>query len=195
MSAPSDISDPADVTRLLAQASRGDADAIDRLVPILYEELRRLAHLRMRGERPGHTLGTTALVHEAYLELAGLDRMTWRDRAHFLAMAARAMRRVLIDHAAARGAQKRGGGDRAITLDEEAELVLGGGARDDELLALDEALGRLAMVSERQCRVVECRFFAGMNVEETAEALHTSPATVKRDWTVARAWLHRELKS
>ena len=195
MSAPGGTTDSGDVTRLLAQASHGDAGAVDRLVPILYEELRRLAHLRMRGERPGHTLGTTALVHEAYLDLAGLDRMTWRDRAHFLAVAARAMRRVLIDHAEARDAQKRGGGQRAITLDEEAELVLGGGSRADELLALDEALVRLAAVSERQCRVVECRFFAGMTVEETAEALHTSPATVKREWTVARAWLHRELDS
>ena len=195
MSAPGGTTDSGDVTRLLAQASHGDAGAVDRLVPILYEELRRLAHLRMRGERPGHTLGTTALVHEAYLDLAGLDRMTWRDRAHFLAVAARAMRRVLIDHAESRDAQKRGGGQRAITLDEEAELVLGGGSRADELLALDEALVRLAAVSERQCRVVECRFFAGMTVEETAEALHTSPATVKREWTVARAWLHRELDS
>jgi RNA polymerase sigma factor (TIGR02999 family) len=193
MSAPGGTTDSGDVTRLLAQASHGDPEAVDRLVPILYEELRRLAHLRMRGERPGHTLGTTALVHEAYLDLAGLDRMTWQDRAHFLAVAARAMRRVLIDHAAGRDAQKRGGGQRAITLDEEAELVLGGGSRADELLALDEALARLAEVSERQCRVVECRFFAGMTVEETAEALHTSPATVKREWTVARAWLHREL--
>ena len=195
MSAPGGTTDSGDVTRLLAQASHGDPAAVDRLVPILYEELRRLAHLRMRGERPGHTLGTTALVHEAYLDLAGLDRMTWRDRAHFLAVAARAMRRVLIDHAEARDAQKRGGGQRAITLDEEAELVLGGGSRAEELLALDEALVRLADVSERQCRVVECRFFAGMTVEETAEALHTSPATVKREWTVARAWLHRELRS
>lgn len=193
MSESRDMTDSGDVTRLLAQASRGDRDAVDRLVPILYGELRRIAHLRMRGERDGHTLGTTALVHEAYLELAGLDRMTWRDRAHFLAVAARAMRRVLIDHAVARGAQKRDGGRRALPLDEAAQLVAGAGPPDDELLALDEALERLAAVSERQCRVVECRFFAGMSVEETAEALRTSPATVKRDWTVARAWLHREL--
>jgi DNA-directed RNA polymerase specialized sigma24 family protein len=169
-----DTTEPGEVTPLLAQASRGDRDAVDRLVPILYDELRRIAHARMRGERTGHTLETTALVHEAYLELAGLDRMEWRSRAHFLAVAARAMRRVLIDHAVERRAQKRGGpGARAVPL--------------------DEALHRLAATSERQCRVVECRFFAGMSVEETAEALDLSPATVKRDWTVARAWLHREL--
>ncbi|HEX2779483.1 MAG TPA: sigma-70 family RNA polymerase sigma factor [Gemmatimonadaceae bacterium] len=182
-----------EVTRLLALASRGDRDAVDRLVPILYEELRRIAHQRMRGERVGHTLETTALVHEAYLELAGLDRMEWQSRAHFLAVAARAMRRVLIDHAVARNAQKRAGKLQAVPLDEVPDLALVSGQRADELLALDEALDRLAGVSERQARVVECRFFAGMSVEETAEALGTSPATVKRDWTVARAWLYREL--
>ena len=193
MSATHDTTDSSEVGRLLALASRGDRDAVDRLVPILYEELRRIAHLRMRGERAGHTLDTTALVHEAYLEVAGLDRMEWRDRAHFLAVAARAMRRVLIDHAVARGAQTRQGARQASPLDEAAQLVIGAGPDADELLALDGALERLAGVSERQCRVVECRFFAGMSVEETAEALGTSPATVKRDWTVARAWLHREL--
>jgi RNA polymerase sigma-70 factor, ECF subfamily len=187
------MTEPGEVTRLLAQASRGDRDAVDRLVPILYDELRRMAHRRMRGERVGHTLDTTALVHEAYLELAGLDRMEWRDRAHFLAVAARAMRRVLIDYAVQRRAQKRDGGRRPVPLDEVEDLLALSGHRADELLALDEALRRLDAVSERQCRVVECRFFAGMSVEETAEALGTSPATVKRDWTVARAWLHREL--
>lgn len=183
-----------EVTHLLALASRGDRDAVDRLVPILYDELRRIAHLRMRGERTGHTLETTALVHEAYLELAGLNQMEWRDRAHFLALAARAMRRVLIDHAVARNAQKREGRLRAIPLDDAIDLEVVSGQRADELLALDDALQRLAVVSERQARVVECRFFAGMSVEETAEALGTSPATVKRDWTVARAWLHRDLE-
>jgi RNA polymerase sigma factor (TIGR02999 family) len=182
-----------DVTRLLARASDGDRDAVSRLIPILYDELHRMAHGRMRGERAGHTLGTTALVHEAYLELAGLDRMTWRDRTHFLAVAARAMRRVLIDHAVARGAQKREGARVAVPLDDVANLLLMSGQGPDDLLALDDALVRLAAVSERQCRVVECRFFAGMSIEETAEALRTSPATVKREWTVARAWLHREL--
>lgn len=182
-----------DVTRLLARASDGDRDAVDRLMPILYDELHRIAHGRMRGERVGHTLGTTALVHEAYLELAGLNRMEWRDRAHFLAVAARAMRRVLIDYAVQRGAQKREGARHTVPLDDVANLLLISGQSADDVLAMDEALCRLAAVSERQCRVVECRFFAGMSVEETAEALHTSPATVKREWTVARAWLHREL--
>lgn len=193
MSAASDIAESGEVTRLLEQASQGDRDAKDRLVQLLYDELHRLAHRRMRGEREGHTLGTTALVHQAYLEIAGLDRIQWRNRAHFLAVAARAMRRVLIDHAVARRAQKREGNLRAIPLDEIVDLPLVAGPSAEELLALDRALERLNALSERQCQVVECRFFAGMSVEETAEALQTSPATVKRDWTVARAWLHREL--
>ena len=187
------MTEPGVVTRLLARASDGDREAVDRLMPILYDELHRIAHLRMRGERSAHTLGTTALVHEAYLELAGLDRMEWRDRAHFLAVAARAMRRVLIDYAVQRGAQKREGARQAVPLDDVADFLLAGGHDEHDVLGLDEALTRLAAISERQCRVVECRFFAGMSVEETAEALHMSPATVKRDWTVARAWLHREL--
>ena len=184
-----------DETRLPSEASRGDRDAVDRLVPILYDELRRMAHRRMRGERDGHTLDTTALVHEAYLELAGLDRMEWRDRAHFLAVASVAMRRVLIDHAVRRNAQKRDGGRRAIPLEALADPdpAFVSEQQADELLALDEAMRRLALVSERQCRVVECRFFGGLSIEETAQALRVSPATVKREWTVARAWLHREL--
>lgn len=184
-----------EVTRLLALASHGDREAVDRLVPLLYEELRRIAHLRMRGERVGHTLETTALVHEAYLEIAGLDRIEWKGRAHFLAIAATAMRRVLIDHAVARGAKKREAQANAIPLDDALDVALADGPQADELLALDDALRRLAASNERQARVVECRFFAGMSVEETAEALGTSAATVKRDWTIARAWLHRELES
>ena len=186
---------PGEVTRLLAEASRGDRDAADRLVPILYDELRRMAHGRMRGERAGHTLDTTALVHEAYLELAGLERMEWRSRAHFLAVAAIAMRRVLVDYAVRRNARKRDGGRQAVPLDEVADVMLVSDERADELLALDDAMRRLAAVSERQCRVVECRYFAGMSIEESAEALRISPATVKREWTVARAWLHRELEA
>jgi len=182
-----------EVSRLIEEASRGDRDAADRLVPILYDELRRMAHRRMRGERSGHTLDTTALVHEAYLELAGLDRMEWRSRAHFLAVAATAMRRVLVDYAVRRKAQKRDGGRRAVPLEDAEDEMLVPDERADELVALDEAMRRLASVSERQSRVVECRYFAGMNIEETAEALQISPATVKREWTVARAWLHREL--
>jgi RNA polymerase sigma factor (TIGR02999 family) len=156
----------------------------------VYEELRRVAHRHLRGEQTGHTLGTTALVHEAYLELAKLEQVRWSGQAYVLAAASRAMRRILIDFAVARRAQKRGGGVVAAPLDDAVAMAA---TRGEELLALDEALDRLAAVSARQARVVECRFFGGMSVEETAEALGSSPATVKRDWTVARAWLNREL--
>ena len=189
------MTEPRDTTGSVAHAAGGDRDAVDRLVPLVYDELRRIAHRRLRGERADHTLDTTALVHEAYLELAGARDMPWRSREHFLAVAARAMRRVLIDYAVQRGAQKRNAGRPTVPLDEVEGLLRASGQRLEELLALDEALERLAAVSERQCQVVECRFFAGMSVEDTAAALGTSPATVKRDWTVARAWLHRELES
>ena len=149
-----------------------------------------MAHRHLRGERTGHTLGTTALVHEAYLELAKLDHIRWPGQAYVLASASRAMRRILIDFAVERRAQKRGGGVVGEPLDDAVAMAV---ARGDELLALDEALERLTAVNERYARVVECRFFGGMSVEETAEALGTSPATVKRDWMVARAWLNREL--
>ena len=170
-------------------AGQGD-DGLDDVFPAVYEELRRVAHRHLRGERPGHTLGTTALVHEAYLELAKLDHVRWPGQAYVLAAASRAMRRILVDHAVARRAQKRGGGVSAEPLDDAVAMAV---ERGDDLLALDEALDRLTAVSERSARVVECRFFGGMSVEETAEALGTSPATVKRDWTTARAWLNREL--
>lgn len=182
------------VTRLLEAWSQGERDALDRLIPLLYEELRRIAHRQMARERTGHTLGTTALVHEAFLDLARLERIRWQDRTHFLAMASRAMRRILVDHAVSRKAAKRGGGRERVGLDqagpkllEEEEL--------DEVLALDEALSRLEGMSERQVRVVECRVFAGMDVEETAEVVGVGTATVKRDWAAARAWLNRELAS
>src|SRR6185369_14708823 len=165
-------------------------NALDDVFPAVYEELKRVAHRHLRGERAEHTLGTTALVHEAYLELAKLDHVRWPARPYVLAAASKAMRRILIDYAVARRAQKRGGGVDAEPLDDAVAMAL---SRGDELLALDEALGRLAQVNERYGRVVECRFYGGMSVEETAEALGTSPATVKRDWTVARAWLNREL--
>ena len=168
----------------------GAPDALDEIFPVVYEELRRVAHRHLRGEGTGHTLGTTALVHEAYLELARLDHIRWPGRAYVLASASRAMRRILIDYAVARRAQKRGGGVAAEPLDDAVAAAV---SRGDELLALDEALDRLTAVNARYARVVECRFFGGMSVEETAEALGTSPATVKRDWTVARAWLNREL--
>lgn len=165
-------------------------DTVDRLVPLTYAELRQIAHHHLRRERQGHTIDTTALVHEAYLRLAPLDSMEWQGRTHFLAMAARAMRRVLVDYAKQRGAQKRGGGRSRVELQPWMVMV---DDRGEDLLALDDALERLASLDERQCRVVECRFFAGMTIAETAEALQVSVATVKRDWTHARAWLNRAL--
>ena len=165
---------------------------MDEFFPVVYEELRRIAHRELRHERTGHTLGTTALVHEAYLRLAHLDRIRWKSRAHFLAVAAQAMRRVLVDYAVARRAQKRGGGHVPDSLDDAVAIA---GERSEELLALDEALQRLQSLDEQHARIVECRFFGGMSIEETAEALGVSPATVKRGWTMARAWLNRELSA
>lgn len=164
---------------------------MDDLLPLVYEELRRIAARELRRERPGHTLCTTALVHEAWLELAKLHRIEWQNRSHYLALAAQAMRRVLIDHAVARRAQKRGGGRIAETLDEDAMVLVQ--ARAAELLDLDAALDRLTALDERQGRIVECRFYGGMSVEETADALGVSRATVKRDWAAARAWLNHQL--
>lgn len=174
------------------QPSAPAGGALDDVFPAVYEELRRVAHRHLRGEQSGHTLGTTALVHEAWLELARVRQPHWPGRAYVLAAASRAMRRILIDHAVARKAEKRGGGAVAEPLDDAVVMAM---ERGDELLALDEALERLAAENARCARVVECRFFGGMSVEETAEALETSPATVKRDWTMARAWLNRELAS
>jgi RNA polymerase sigma factor (TIGR02999 family) len=181
-----------EVTRLLQSASQGDARALQQVLGMLHERLRGIAHRQLAGEGTGHTLETDGLVHEAYLRLDGLQRIQWRDRQHLLAMASRTMRRVLIDYAEHRRAQKRGGGDVALALEEiDAMSVLDRHA--DELHALDEALARLAELNPRQSQVVECRFFVGLSIEETAEALALSPATVKRDWTAARAWLNREL--
>ena len=160
-------------------------------MPVVYHELRRIAHAQLRGERAGHTLNTTALVHEAYLKLVGVDRVEWRDRAHFCAAAAGAMRRILIDYARARKRVKRGGEDAVqVPLAEGLDVAV---ERSEDFLALDEALTRLQAQNERQGRVVECRCFAGLSVEETAAALDISPATVKRDWDFSRAWLNREL--
>ena len=184
-STPPDDHPPAPLPR-----SSEAGNALDDVFPVVYEELKRVAHRHLRGERGEHTLGTTALVHEAYLELSKLDHVRWPGRPYMLAAASRAMRRILIDYAVARRAEKRGGGVEAEPLDDAVAMAI---SRGDELLALDEALDRLAGVNERYGRVVECRFFGGMSVEETAEALGTSPATVKRDWTMARAWLNREL--
>jgi RNA polymerase sigma factor (TIGR02999 family) len=164
---------------------------MDDLLPLVYGELKRIAARQLRAERPGHTLCTTALVHEAWLELSNLDRIRWQNRSHYLALAAQAMRRVLIDHAVARRAQKRGGGQRIESLESDPLVAVEGCPAD--LLDLDAALQRLAALHDRQARIVECRFFGGMSIEETAEALELSPATVKREWAVARAWLNREL--
>jgi len=182
--------DAGDVTRLLAGISGGDQAAWDALFPLVYERLQAIAHRQLRGERTEHTLATSDLVHEAYFSLVGIAAVSWTDRAHFMAMAARAMRRVLIDHARARRTQKRGGWRDKAVLDVDA---LPADVPDERLLFLDDALRRLEARNERYGRIVECRFFAGMSIEETAKALDISPATVKRDWLVARAWLHREL--
>ena len=181
---------PSDVTQLL-QAWNGDnREVLDRLTPLVYEELRRLASRHLRRERPGHTLTTTALVHEAYLNLVDQDRVQWQNRAHFFAIAARCMRRILLMHARKRRAAKRGGGTPNLPLD---DVIVVSEARADELLALNDALSKLEAMDERLGHVVECRYFGGLTIEETAEVLGVSTATVKRDWRTARAWLHRAL--
>ena len=181
-----------DVTRLLRVANAGDPDALKTVISLLYDRLREIAHRQLAGEAEGHTLETDGLVNEAFLRLTGIDRVQWRDRQHVLSMASRTMRRVLIDYADQRRAQKRGGGATPVTLDEASTVVAD---HADDLHALDEALERLEHLNSRQCRVVECRFFAGLSIEETAEVLSLSPATVKRDWIAARAWLNRELQA
>ena len=179
-----------EITRLLRAHAAGDTDALNDLLPLVYEELRRMAHRRMRGERAGHTFGTTALVHEAYLELVDLDRVDWEDRTHFFALAARVMRNVLVDYAVKRTAEKRGGDRDRVPL-READAAVEVDLTD--VLAVHQALERLEDIDERQARVVECRFFGGLTIDETAETLDVSPATVGRDWRVARAWLNRAL--
>jgi len=181
---------PGAITELLELARAGNEPAVDQLVPLVYGELRRIAARFMRRERPGQTLQTTALVHEAYLRLLKDQDISFQNRAHFLGIAARSMRQILVEHARARDAEKRGGERRRITLD---EAVAAGVPRDIDLLALDLALERLAVLDPNRARIVELRFFGGLTNEETAAALGVSPATVKRAWTVARAWLYREL--
>jgi RNA polymerase sigma-70 factor, ECF subfamily len=186
-----DRSDP-NVTALLEEFAAGDAGALDRLFPLVYEELQRVAHGQMHRERAGHTLDTTALVHEAYLKLVRHPpRVQWQSRIHFFAVAARAMRQILVNHARARGRAKRGGSATEISLD---EAVVMPEARSEELLALDHALERLEAMDARQSRVVELRYFGGLTIEETAQVLDVSAVTVKRDWTTARAWLYREVR-
>ncbi len=180
-------------TELLLLVGNGHRQALDELLPLVYEELRAIARRKLRSERSGHTLTTTALVHEAYLKLVQLDRMQWQSRAHFLAIAAHAMRNILVDYAQRRKSLKRGGGARRVPLaDAEATETLP--VEDaDRILALDAALERLSALDQRHVRIFECRFFGGMTIEETATALDVSPATIKRDWTLLRAWLAREL--
>jgi RNA polymerase sigma factor (TIGR02999 family) len=181
-----------DVTLLLARWNDGDEDALQQLVPIVHEELRRLARRQLAGERPNHSLQPTALVNEAYLRLVNLTQMQWQNRAHFLAMAARLMRRVLVDVARSRGYQKRGGGAKQVTFTQSLEVVDG---QPMDVVALNDALEALARVDERKSQVVELRFFGGLSLEETAEVLNVSRETVKRDWKFAKLWLLRHLRT
>ncbi len=182
--------EPGDVTRLLREFGAGDSEALNEAIPLLYGELRALAGRAMRGERRDQTLDTTGLAHEAYLRLRDQHRVEWQDRKQFLAIAAQMMRRILVDHARRRGAAKRGGLRDRVALNES-------GIEDKDppldLPAIDAALGRLAVLDPRLAKIVELRFFGGLTVEDTADVLESSPATVKRDWSVAKAWLRREL--
>lgn len=188
-------SEQKDIDAALSMLQRGAPDAWDGLLPLVYGELRRIAHRQMAAEAVGHTLSTTALVHETYLKLKDQVRSEWVDREQFFAIAARVMRRILVDYARKHWAQRRGGrGRRAVALDEADEAgLLAVAERASELLALDAALERLSVMDARLGQVVECRFFGGMSEEETARALGVSPRTVSRDWAMARGWLHDEL--
>ncbi len=179
-----------DITRLLADLTGGNSDVVNTLLPLIYDELHRMASNQLRNERRDHTLNATALVHEAYLKLVDQDRVSWQNRAHFLGVAAQAMRRILINYAEARRAQKRGGDVVATTFDDELAPQ---DARADDLIELDEALKRLHAVNPRQASAVEYRFFGGLTHEEIAELLDVSVPTVRRDWRLARAWLASEL--
>jgi len=181
---------PHEVSQLLLAWSDGDQSALDKLVPLVYAELRRLAGHYMSRERAGHSLQTTALVNEAYLRLVDYKRMQWQGRAHFFAVSAQLMRRILVEHARSRHYLKRGGGAPQVSLEEAAVISE---EQDADLVALDDALESLAAIDQRKSRVVELRFFGGLSVEETAEVLKVSPLTVMRDWSTAKAWLYREL--
>jgi RNA polymerase sigma factor (TIGR02999 family) len=179
-----------DVTAILRAWTGGDERALDRLLPVLHEELRRTARAYMRRERSGHTLQTTALVNEVFLRLVDIHQVEWHDRVHFLTMAAQLMRRILVDHARRRGYRKRGGGERPVPLDESAMISPGW---SPHFIAVDDALNGLAKQDARKAKVVEMRFFGGLSVEETAAALDVSTQTVLRDWSLAKAWLRREM--
>ena len=184
------ISGSQQITHLLLAWGQGDQAALEALMPLVYDELRKVAARHLRGQRPDHTLQTTALVNEAYLRLIDASQVQWQNRAHFFAVAAHFMRRILVDFARTRNYQKRGGGAQQVSL---AEGVIVAPERGADLLALDEALTRLQALNERQAQVVELRYFGGLSEEETAEALKVSVRTVRRDWNFARVWLHREL--
>jgi len=179
-----------EVTQLLIEWSNGDKAALDKLMPLIHEELRRLAHHYMSRERSGHTLQTTALVNEAYLRLVNRKGVHWQNRAHFFAIAAQSMRSILVDHARSLAYAKRGGGAPKISLD---EAMIVSQERAAEVVALDEVLKELASFDPQQSRIVELRFFGGLTIEETAEVLELSPATIKREWSTAKAWLYHEL--
>jgi RNA polymerase sigma factor (TIGR02999 family) len=183
---------PKEVTQLLLDWSRGDQAALDKLMPLVYGELRRMANRYMRREHVGHTLQTTALINEAYLRLIEQQRVQWHNRAHFFAISAKLMRRILVDHARSHTRAKRGGGVLKVSLN---EAVVPSKERAAELVALDDALMRLATIDPRKSQVVELRFFGGLSVEETAEVLKVTPMTVTRDWKTAKAWLHREMSN
>jgi RNA polymerase sigma factor (TIGR02999 family) len=181
---------PTNVTELLIGWGQGNKKALDELVPIVYDELRRQAARYLRHERVGHTLQTTALIHEAYMRLIDQKNVQWQNRAHFFGIAAQLMRRILVDHARKKQRNKRGGSDIRVSF---AEATVKAKGQDLDVVALDEALARLEKIDAQQGRIVELRFFSGLTVEETAEVLGISKATVKRDWSMARAWLHREI--
>src|SRR5438094_522998 len=181
-----------DVTQLLVNWSRGDRAALEELMPLVYGELRRLASAHLRRERSNHTLQSTALVHEAFLRMVHQQDVQWRSRAHFYAIAAQMIRRILVDYARSQHAEKRGSGAVKLALDEAMAVAQTPGT-DIDLLGLNDALDQLAILDERQSRIVELRFFAGLSIEETAEVLHLSPASIKREWQTARAWLFREM--
>jgi len=180
-----------DVTQLLLEWSNGDQSALDKLVPVVDRELRRLAHHYMSRERAGHTLQTTALVNEAFVRLVNRKSVQWQNRAHFFGIAAQLMRTILVDHARSHACAKRGGGAGKLELDEALAVSQQKAA---EVIALDDALNELALIDPQQSRIVELRFFGGLTVEEAAEVLHVSPATIKREWSSAKAWLYRELQ-
>lgn len=182
--------EPSEVTQLLQGWRGGDRQALDALLPLVYKELRRLAHFQLRNERPNHTLRSAALVNEAYLRLVGMNTPQWESRTHFFAIAAQLMRQILVDYARRQGAAKRGGSICKLSLE---DATMASRRKDVDVVALDDALKTLTKMDPRQSRVVELRFFAGLSLEEISRAMEIAPATVQRDWTAARAWLHREI--